>query len=361
MKDKSVSKRNLRFLLYEVFDAVSLTQRAYYDVHAKEVFDMVLDAAFDIGRDLLKPNLREMDKNPPELVDGHVRVHPCVRSLMREWGQGGWLSATAPLHLEGQQLPILILSACRFVFAAANYSASIYGMVTAGTAHLIESFGTQEMIHTYLPKMFAGEWQGTMALTEPEAGSSLSDITTLAEPTDKGYYSIKGQKIFISGGEHDAVENVVHMMLARIQGAPRGAKGISLFLVPNKRIGENEELVPNDIQVSGIFHKLGYRGIPLTQLSIGDNDNCRGYLVGEPHKGLTFMLQLVNETRIEIGICAAAVASAAYYASLEYAKERRQGRKPSAKDPGLPQVRIIEHADIKRMLLFQRSIIEGSL
>jgi butyryl-CoA dehydrogenase len=151
------------------------------------------------------------------------------------------------------------------------------------------------------------------------------------------------------------------MMLAKIPGAPPGAKGISLFLVPNKRIEENGRLVPNDVQVTGIFHKLGYRGLPLTQLNMGENDNCRGYLMGEPHKGLSYMFELINETRIDIGLCATAIASAAYYAALEYTKERPQGRKPSAKDPALPQVRIIEHADVKRMLLFQRSIVEGSL
>ena len=361
MEDKFISERNLRFLLYEVFNAASLTQHAHYEVHSKEVFDMVVETALKIGRDLLRPNLREMDQNPPELIDGRIKVHPSVKSLMREWGEGGWLAATAPMDLGGQQLPITIYSACRFVFSAANYSASIYGSLASGATRLIETYGTEEMIKTYLPKMFAGEWQGTMALTEPQAGSSLSDISTLALPTDKGYYHIKGQKIFITGAEHDAVENVFHMMLVKIQGAPPGVKGISLFLVPNKRIDENGELVPNDVQVTGIFHKLGYRGIPLTQLNIGENDDCRGYLVGEPHKGLTYMFQLVNETRIDIGICAAAIASAAYYASLAYTKERPQGRKASAKDPTLPQVRIIEHPDVKRMLLFQRSIVEGSL
>jgi butyryl-CoA dehydrogenase len=361
MEDKFVSERNFRFMLYEVFDTTSLIQHAHYEVHSKEVFDMVVETALRLGRDLLRPHLRDMDKNPPELIDGRIKVHPSVKSLMREWGEGGWLSATAPMDLGGQQLPIVISSACRFIFAAANYSASVYGLITAGTTRLIQSHGTEEMIKTYLPKMFAGEWQGTMALTEPQAGSSLSDITTLALPTDRGYYHIKGQKIFITCGDHDAVENVVHMMLAKIQGAPPGVKGISLFLVPNKRIRETEELVPNDVQVTGIFHKMGYRGIPLTQLNIGENDDCRGYLVGEPNKGLNYMFQLVNETRIDIGICAAAIASAAYYASLAYTKERLQGRKASAKDPTLPQVRIIEHPDVKRMLLFQRSIMEGSL
>jgi butyryl-CoA dehydrogenase len=217
------------------------------------------------------------------------------------------------------------------------------------------------MKKTYLPKMLAGKWQGTMALTEPEAGSSLSDITTTAEPTDNDYYKIKGQKIFISAGDHGAAENVIHLMLAKIKGAPAGVKGISLFVVPKKRIDDRGQLVSNDVVTSGMFHKLGYRGCPIAQLSIGDNDDCQGYLVGEPNKGLLHMFQMMNEARIEVGIGATAIASAAYYAALEYTKKRLQGRKLSTKDPTLPQVPIIEHPDVKRMLLFQRSIAEGSL
>jgi butyryl-CoA dehydrogenase len=199
-----------------------------------------------------------------------------------------------------------------------------------------------------------------MALTEPQAGSSLADILTMAELTDKGYYKLHGQKIFISVGDHDGVDNVIHLLLARIKGAPSGVKGISLFLVPKKRI-ENGKLVPNDINVAAIYHKLGFRGSPITQLSLGENNDCRGYLVGEPHKGLVYMFQMMNETRLQVGLGATAIASAAYYASLEYSKQRPQGRRLATKDPTLPQVPIIEHSDIKRMLLFQRSVVEGSL
>jgi len=199
-----------------------------------------------------------------------------------------------------------------------------------------------------------------MALTEPEAGSSLADITTMAEPTAEGYYQIKGQKIFISAGDHDAVENVVHLMLAKIEGAPAGVKGISLFVVPKKRIDDSGHLVSNDVAASGVYHKLGYRGCPIVQLSIGDKNDCRGWLVGEPHNGLRYMFQMMNEARIGVGMGAAAMATAAYYASLDYSKTRLQGRKLSQKDPNLPPVAIIEHADVKRMLLFQRAVIEGA-
>ena len=361
MAEKFISERNVKFMLYEVFDAESLTQYDYYAEHGREIFDLVLDTALKLGRDILQPVLREMDRNPPLFIDGEVKVHPMVRDWMRTCGEGGWISAQVPFERGGQQLPLLITGVCRFIFSAANYSASVYPMLTAGAAHLIESFGSEALKETYIPRMYAGEWQGTMALTEPQAGSSLSDLSTLAEPTDAGYYLLRGQKIFISASDHDGVDNIVNLLLARIKGAPPGVKGISLFVVPKFRPETDGVLVRNDIQVAGTFHKLGYRGSPICQLSLGENNDCRGYLVGEPHKGLAYMFQMMNEARIDVGMSAAAIASAAYYASLQYARERPQGRRLAAKDPTLPQVNIIEHADVKRMLLFQRAVVEGSL
>lgn len=361
MAERFVSERNIKFLLYEVLDVESLTRYAYYQDHSRETFDLVLDTALRLARELFRPVLREMDQDPPRFSHGKVTVHPCVRKIMRECGEGGWIAANAPYELGGQQLPLLITSACRFIFSAANYSASVYPFLTTGAAHLIESFGHQQLKNTYIPKMFSGQWQGTMALTEPQAGSSLSDIITQAEPHPDGYHKIRGQKIFISTGDHDGVDNVVHLMLARIKGAPPGVKGISLFVVPKLRPTPAGNLVPNDVVVSQIYHKLGYRGAPITQLSLGENDDCRGYLVGEPHKGLSYMFQMMNEARIDVGVGAAAIASAAYYASLEYARQRPQGRRPGAKDPTTSQIPIIEHADVKRMLLFQRAVVDGSL
>jgi len=361
LAEKFLNERNLKFLLYDVFHVEDLCTYPYFEEHSREVFEMVVDTALKMGRDLLFPAFAEMDKNPPEFVDGVVKVHPVVGEFMKACGEGGWIGSNAPFEMEGQQLPILITAACKFIFSAANYSATVYPFLTAGAAHLIESFGSQELKDAFIPHMFAGEWQGTMALTEPQAGSSLSDITTQAEPTDEGYYKIRGQKIFISAGDHDQVDNVVHLMLAKIKGAPAGVRGISLFVVPKKRISENGDLEPNDVNVSGTYHKLGYRGAPITQLSMGENDDCRGYLVGEPHQGLPYMFQMMNEARIDVGMGAAAIASAAYHASLEYARERPQGRSLKGKDPTQPQVLIIRHPDVKRMLLFQKAIIEGSL
>ncbi len=361
MATKFVSERNIKFLLYEVFDVESLTKYEYYQEHNRKMFDMVLKAAVKLGKDLLFPIFEEMDRNQPELVNGEVKVHPSVKTIMKEFGDGGWISSRVPFDQDGEQLPSMVADVCEFIFAAANYSANAYPGLTFGASHLIESFGSTELYDTYVPRMRAGEWQGTMALTEPEAGSSLTDITTMAEPTDEGYYRIKGQKIFISAGDHDGVDNVVHLMLVKIEGAPAGVKGISLFVVPKKRIDDNGNLVPNDVVASGVYHKLGYRGCPIVQLSMGDKNDCRGWLVGEPHNGLKYMFQMMNEARIGVGMGAIAMATAAYYASLDYTKSRLQGRKMGQKDPNLPPVPIIEHADVKRMLLFQRAVIEGAL
>ena len=360
MAAKFVSERNIKFLLYEVFDVESLTQYEYYNQHNRKMFDMVLKAAVKLGKNLLFPIFEEMDRKPPELVNGEVKVHPAVKTIMQEFGEGGWISSRVPFDQDGEQLPSLVADICEFIFAAANYSAHAYAGLTVGASHLIESFGSRELYDAYVPRMRTGQWQGTMALTEPEAGSSLADITTMAEPTDQGYYRLKGQKIFISAGDHDSVENVIHLMLAKIQGAPAGVKGISLFVVPKKRLDDQGNLVANDVVASGLYHKLGYRGCPIVQLSIGDRDDCRGWLVGEPHSGLKYMFQMMNEARIGVGMGATAMATAAYYAALEYSKTRRQGRRLSQKDPGLPPVPIIEHADVKRMLLFQRAVIEGA-
>jgi alkylation response protein AidB-like acyl-CoA dehydrogenase len=361
MAGKFISMRNLQFLIYEMFDAESLTRYPFFQDHSREIFDMVLDTGMKMGKDILFPAFSEMDKVQPEFNDGQVTVHPVVKDVMEACGEGGWIGAHTSYEMGGQQIPNTVMTAFRGIFAAANYSACVYPFLTTGAAHLIISFGSEELIDAYVPKMFAGKWQGTMALTEPQAGSSLTDVATTAYHNEDGYYKIKGQKIFISCAEYDCIDNVVNLLLARIEGAPSGIKGISLFVVPNKRFDENSQLVNNDVTCTGIYHKLGYRGAPITQLSLGENEDCRGWLLGEPHKGIRYMFQMMNEARIEVGMGAAAIASAAYLAALEYSMERPQGRKITSKDPNEPQIPIIEHADVKRMLLFQKAVVEGSL
>jgi butyryl-CoA dehydrogenase len=360
MAGKFVSMRNLKFLMYEVFDLVSLTKAPYYSQHNQKGFDMVLDASMKLAQKMLYPLFEEMDRKAPYLEDGQVKVHPQVKAIMKEFGQGGWIGASFPEAWDGQQLPGLLHCACQLIKSSANYSAGVYPGLTSGAARLINLFASDELKATYLPNMMDGKWQGTMALTEPQAGSSLGDLATTAFPTDQGYYLLKGQKVFISAGDHDGVDNVVHMLIGRIDGAPQGVRGISLFLVPKKRPDEKGKLISNDVNVSQVFHKMGYRGAPITELSFGDKDDCRGFLVGEAGRGLIHMFEMMNEARIGVGLGAAAIASAAYYAALDYCQTRPQGRKMGAKDMNTPQVPIIEHADVRRMLLFQRAVVEGS-
>lgn len=355
---KFYSKRDLLFQLFENQNCLELTQIPYFADHSEETFRLVLDSAEQIAEKSLRPLLTEMDRNEPQLLDGQIRIHPGMKAIIRQFGEDGWINALFPYAEGGQQLPWTIHSVAGFIFQASNYSASVFPFLTTGAANLIRTFGSPELIEKFTIKMYSGAWQGTMALTEPDAGSSLSDLTTTAFPTDTPrVFKIKGQKIYISAGDHDACENIIHLMLARIQGAPMGTKGISLFVVPKIRISGE----PNDVLTQGIYHKMGYKGAPIAHLMIGSNDACEGYLVGEANQGLKYMFQMMNEARLGVGMNAVAIASAAFQASLTYANERPQGRKINEKDLNRPQVPIIEHADVKRMLLFQKSVVEGSL
>ena len=212
------SKRDLHFQLFEILDSESLTQYSYFQDHNRESFEMVLDAAEQISEKMLRPLLTEMDRNEPQLVDGKIRVHAGMKAIIKKFGEDGWINASFSYEEGGQQIPATVLNAAAFIFQAANYSASVYPFLTTGAANLIRTFGSSTLVETFTPKMYKGEWQGTMALTEPDAGSSLSDITTSAEPTENEHiFKIKGQKIYISCGDHDMCENVVHLMLAKIK------------------------------------------------------------------------------------------------------------------------------------------------
>ncbi len=361
MATQYVSIRNLQFLLNEVLDAPALNQYPYYADYDADAFNMVLDAAKQLSDTYLFPFYREMDKEKAYYKDGEVHVHPSLRPALKALADGGWISALDSYENGGQQMPHVLMSAGLMCFYAANGNAASHAFLTQGAANLIRAYATPELNETYVPQMYGGDWQGTMALTEPQAGSSLTDITSSAEPLNgNGTYKIKGQKVYISGGDHNAVDNVVHLLLAKIKGAPAGTKGISLFVVPKYRV-ENSELVSNDVTTAGIFGKMGQRGYVAAHIMLGEKDDCIGYLVGQPHHGLPYMFQMMNEARIGTGLMATGSASAAYYASLQYANERSQGRHPSNKDPLAPPVLIIEHADVRRMLLQQKAIVEGSI
>lgn len=351
------SRRNLQFLLHEVFEAEQLTQYEYFGGHDKETFNMVLDSVTHIADTLMYPYLKETDKNQPELKDGQVTVHPKIKQYIKEMGEAGLIGAGFSYEHGGQQVPLLVSSCIGFILMAAN-NGMMYTGLSSGAAHLITSFGSEQLQQDYVEHMLSGKWQGTMALTEPQAGSSLSDVMTSATPQENGNYKIHGQKVFISAGDHDASDNIVHLLLARIDGAPKGTKGISLFVVPKFRL----DGAGNDVTSTGVYHKMGQRGVPAMHLTYGENDDCIGYLVGQPHMGLPYMFQMMNDARIGVGMTAAAIATAAYHAALQYAKERPQSRRLNQKGVlDAPQTPIINHPDVRRMLLFQKAVTEGSL
>lgn len=359
-----VNMDTLRFQLYQVHDLPQLFQFARYAEYDKDAIDIYLESVKDFSDQDLYPSFREMDEAPAHYKDGKVIVHPKVGESMKKAGELGVIGGPYDLEAGGMQLPGMASHAAYFIMEAANNHVPGYLGLTAGAAHLIIAFGNDRLRETYVPHMLSGQWGGTMCLTEPQAGSSLSDITTTAYPQDDGSYIVKGQKIFISGGDHEHNENFVHLVLARIEGAPAGTKGISLFVVPKKRPTGDGSLEPNDVVTAGDYQKMGQKGYCTTHLVFGENEGARGWLVGEPHKGLKYMFQMMNEARIAVGRGAVAISSAAYYASLQYAQERPQGRRlknDGTKDVSEAQTLIINHPDVRRMLLLQKAIYEGAL
>lgn len=351
----------LRFLLHEVHNLEELFAYPRFAHLDGAAADLMLQAAKDYADVEMYPYFRTLDEHPARWENGRVITHPQVARIVQACGENGWIGGRDHFEYGGLQLPETIFSFVQVILQAANNGAQGYLGLTCGSAHLITAFGSQDLIDTYVPHMYAGQWQGTMALTEPQAGSSLTDITTSATLQADGSYRIRGQKIFISGGDRSGAENFVHLTLARIDGAPAGVKGISLFVVPRMRPDGAGGLTYNDVQTAGDFQKMGQRGYSTTHLVYGEQNDCHGWLVGEPHKGLGYMFQMMNEARIGVGQTAAAVAMAAYLQSLQYARERPQGRLPSSRNPLDPPVLIIRHADVQRMLLTQQVIAEGAL
>jgi alkylation response protein AidB-like acyl-CoA dehydrogenase len=360
----SMRKNTLEFLLYDVLNVQDLTVRPQYAMHSRETFDAMFEVAQEIATKELKPHHRKSDLEEPHVVDGRVVTIPEIKRALGIMAEAGFFAATAPESHGGLQLPEVIYTATHAVFSASNPATTSYMFLTVGAGNLIRSFGTPEQQARYLTPMLEGRWFGTMALSEPHAGSSLAEILTRATPLDDGSFRITGSKMWISGGDHELSENIVHMVLAKLPDAPLGVKGISLFIVPKKRITTQPDgshgLEMNDVALAGLNHKLGARGTTNALLSFGEGNDCRGELVGEPHKGLAYMFQMMNEARISVGLGAASLAQAGFEYSLNYARERRQGRSLNAGSSHEP-VRIIEHSDVKRMLLAQKSLAQGSL
>ena len=361
MTETLLCPRNLAFELYEVLDAEALTRRERFADHSRETFDAAIGTARSIAEKYFAPHNRKSDEHEPVYQNGEAVLIPEVKPAVDAFIEAGFHNAQRSFDDGGMQLPNLLSRACFAHFQSANIATSSYPMLSMGASHLIETFGSEEQKRRFLQPMLEGRFFGTMALTEPHAGSSLSDIRTRAEPAGDGSYRLKGNKIFISGGDHPLSENIVHMVLAKLPDAPPGVKGISLFIVPKFLVNDDGSLGErNDVLLAGLFHKMGWRGTTSTALNFGDNGNCVGYLVGEPHKGLAYMFQMMNEARIGVGMGAIMLGYAGYLYSLNYARERPQGRLPDGKDPASTQVPIIEHTDVKRMLLMQKAYVEGA-
>ncbi|WP_442110298.1 acyl-CoA dehydrogenase [Pseudomonas sp. NUPR-001] len=361
MSETLLSARNLAFELYEVLDAEALTQRPRFAEHTRETFDAALSTARTIAEKYFAPHNRKGDEQEPRFENGEAVLIPEVKPAVDAFLEAGFLNATRDFEVGGMQLPTLLSQACFAHFQAANAGTTAYPFLTMGAANLIESFGSDEQKRLFLQPMIEGRFFGTMALTEPHAGSSLADIRTRAEPAEDGSYRLRGNKIFISGGDHPLSENIVHMVLAKLPDAPPGVKGISLFIVPKFLVNTDGSLGPrNDVQLAGLFHKMGWRGTTSTALNFGDNGQCVGYLVGKPHQGLACMFQMMNEARIGVGMGAVMLGYAGYLYSLDYARQRPQGRPLDNKDPATAAVPIISHSDVRRMLLTQKAYVEGA-
>jgi alkylation response protein AidB-like acyl-CoA dehydrogenase len=361
MTDKLIPDMEMHFQLYDVLQADKLCEHSQFEEHNKDTFSAMLGTAEKIATELFLPHNHIADKNEPTF-DGHtVTMIPEVQIAYNAFCEAGFIAGRYSFEDGGMQLPEVIMTAASAYFMAANPSTTAYPFLTSAAANVICHFASSELKQQFMPRMLTGEFTGTMALTEPHAGSSLADITTSATKQSDGSYRVKGSKIYISGGEHELSQNIVHLVLAKIPGGPSGVKGISLFVVPKFRLDENgEPSTKNDVQLAGLLHKLGYRGTTSTALTFGENNDCHGYLVGEEHHGLRYMFMMMNEARIGVGFGAAMIGYRGYQYSLEFAKDRTQGRHAESKEPDQPAP-IILHGDVKRMLLAQKAYTEGGM
>jgi butyryl-CoA dehydrogenase len=386
-------RSTLDFLLYEWLDVTSLQQRERFSDHSRETFDAVLDTCERIAKEKYAPFNRLVDTEEPRFDGEKVILPQATHDAQKAYAESGMLSAAQDYDIGGMQLPYTVEAAANSFFGMASVSMGS-GLLTVGNANLLMAHGSELQRQVFALNEFSGRWSGTMCLSEPQAGSSLSDVMTRATPDGDAYasdplgarYRLKGNKMWISAGDHELTENIIHLVLAKIPDADGklipGVRGISLFIVPKKLVNEKAELtgVRNDVALAGLNHKCGWRGTTNTLLNFGegkfkvqtdntasDGSGAVGYLVGEPGRGLSYMFHMMNEARIGVGMAATMLGMAGYEASLEYAKNRPQGRPVAGgsqkvvKDAAQAQVRIIEHADIKRMLLAQKSYSEGAL
>ncbi|MFE1591223.1 acyl-CoA dehydrogenase [Nocardia sp. NPDC058705] len=370
MTDDVLCKRDLEFLLYEWLDIGALTSRERFAEHSRETFDAVLELSADIAIKEFAPHNKKADQNQPVMrPDGTVEMIDEVGHALEIFAKAGLMSGQFDEELGGMQLPATIARVAMAWLQAANASTASYPLLTMANANLLAEYGTASQIDEYVRPMLEGRYFGTMCLSEPQAGSSLADITTRAIRQDDGTYRVAGTKMWISGGDHELSDNIVHLVLAKTPDGPPGIKGISLFIVPKylpEANGSSRER--NDVTLIGLNHKMGNRGTANTHLAFGDGTHSPrgkagavGFLVGAEGRGLSYMFHMMNEARVGVGMLATVLGYTGYRKSLAYAKVRAQGRPLGVKDPLSPPVPIIEHPDVRRMLLAQKSYVEGAM
>ena len=356
-----VNRRDLDFIFYEALGLDKLLQSDRYADYDRESLDAMFDLCQSIAEEEFLPCAGKLDANEPQFVDGQVETIPEVKQAIAAFKEAGLCASGYDADVGGMQLPWMVDQALNGMFVCANNPIHIYLFLTQGVANMLNACGSDELKDKYLGPLVEGDWFGTMCLSEPQAGSSLADITTKAEPLEDGSYKVSGTKMWISGGEQDLSDNIIHMVLAKVPGGPAGVKGISLFLVPKMRVNDDGSLGDrNNVALAGLNHKMGCRGATNTLLNFGEGGDCIGYLVGNENQGLANMFHMMNEARISVGMSAVMTALGGYLYSLDYARNRPQGRDLANKDPQLPQVMISEHADIKRMLMTQKAFVEGA-
>ncbi len=355
----TVNERDVKFVLYEHCRVQDLCVFEKFNEFSQEDFEMIRKEAYKLARNELAPLHESSDREGLRFEDGKVFVPESFHEAFKKYSEGGWISVSRNPEYGGGGLPTVQRMMALEFFMGSCVAFTVYPGLAHGVGHLIESFGDPHMKEQFIQKLYSGQWLGTMCLTETQAGSALGEINTTAVPQNEDReYKIKGTKQFISSGEHDLTPNIIHMVLARIQGAPEGVRGISLFMVPKIRVNDDGSMgEPNDVACTAIEHKMGLHGSSTCQMAFGENDDCIGILVGEPNMGLIHMFQMMNEARISVGIQSLGQAAAAYEHALSYAKERVQG--PSVEDRKGPPVPIINHPDVKRMLMTMKSTVEG--
>jgi butyryl-CoA dehydrogenase len=358
-----VNRMDLDFLLHDVLRVGALAAQDRFCAYDRDTISAILDSAERIAATHYQPCAAVIDEIEPQFVDGKAITHPAVARALKEFAEAGFFAAGLPPEYGGMDLPTVVRTAVYGMFSCANLSIHNYAMLTTAAANLLATFGNADQRRRFLPPMAEGRWFGTMCLSETQAGSSLADIATRAEPRDaaRGLYAIRGAKMWISGGDQDISENIIHMVLARIDGAPAGTAGISLFIVPKFLVDEAGQIGPaHNVTLAGLNHKMGNRGTTNAVLQFGEQGETLGWLVGEPHKGLGYMFQMMNEARIAVGHGAVMQGLGGFLASLAYAQERAQGRRMGTGPADAP-LSIIHHADIKRLLLAQKAAVEGGL